>query len=243
MDSHSAGVSKPNDGGAPRSNPELRTLFVADDAEGWAAAGFSLRHNGRERSVVIGTIRIVLEPDTSANGITHWAFGSSQITVTDGSIDGIRTVVTDDGPAEPIDAEHPNGASRIDHVVVTTPDLPRTLEALQNAGFAVRRSRDVPNSNKRQVFLWAGETILEVVGSVKQHDSSGRTDAAPATLWGLAITSNNLQDAAETLGSSLSKPKDAVQPGRLVATVATNQLDISVPMILMTSHISSNKAD
>lgn len=249
-----------------RRGPQLRTLIVPDDPAAWEAAGFQVNSepnldepsfdggsNGMAiSSVTIGTIQIRFAPQSTGTGINEWVFDSRSIVVSGQSIDGIRTSTTDERPEVVHPSDHPNHATGIDHVVMTSPNLSRTIEALRNAGFEVRRTRDVPNSDRQQVFLWAGDTILELVGpangptanSPTQPDAkSGVEDLKPAELWGLAITTEDLAGAARTLGSALSEPKDAVQTGRKVATVATRDLGISVPMILMTPHISLTKAD
>ena len=47
----------------------------------------------------------------------------------DGTLDGLPTTASDAPPADP--ADHPNGATYIDHVVLLSPDLARTIEALE----------------------------------------------------------------------------------------------------------------
>ncbi|MEL6985838.1 MAG: glyoxalase, partial [Actinomycetota bacterium] len=146
-------------------------------------------------------------------------------------VDGVPTTPTSD-PA-PIALEHPNGVSRLDHVVFITPDLDRTMGALEAVGFEARRTRDVPGTDpvRRQVFVWAGESILEVVGTVEP------TGDGPADLWGLALTSSDLDGAASLLGDRISTPKDAVQPGRRIATIDTRTLGIGTALALMTPHV------
>ena len=60
----------------------------------------------------------------------------------------------------------PQRRDRVDHVVVTTPEFARTLDALRGAGMEVRRTRDAGSAEKplRQAFLWAGEVLAEVAG-------------------------------------------------------------------------------
>jgi hypothetical protein len=41
----------------------------------------------------------------------------------------------------------------------------------------------------------------------------------PARFWGLAFTVADLDAIAERLGNRLSGPRDAVQPGRRIATL------------------------
>ena len=175
-------------------------------------------------------IRFVDQPAQSGPGVIGWELTD----IDDGSIDGLLSIATTADPVAP--ASHPNGVSRMDHVVIVTPDLDRTTAALRGFGFSPRRTRDVPGSEpaKRQTFFWAGETILEVVGPV---DATGNS---PATVWGLALTTDDMDAAVETLGQSLSAPKPAVQAGRQIATIDTKALGIGPALALMTPHISKD---
>jgi len=104
----------------------------------------------------------------------------------------------------------------IDHVVVTTPDLDRTVEALAAVGLEARRTREA--GTMRQVFFRLGDRggpILELVGPpVPSGDG-------PARFFGLALTTADLDATARQLGDRLGWAKDAVQPGRRIATLRT----------------------
>ena len=93
---------------------------------------------------------------------------------------------------------HPNGAFAVDHVVVLTGSLDRTVAALQDAGLDLRR-RD-----ERMAFLRLGPYILEVV---ERGDD-------PARFWGLVVV---VADPGAVPGAGPAK--NAVQPGRRIATV------------------------
>jgi hypothetical protein len=55
---------------------------------------------------------------------------------------------------------------------------------------------------------------------VIQHGERSRQPAdAPALLWGLAFGVDSLETTAELLDERLSDPRDAVQPGRRIATL------------------------
>ena len=112
--------------------------------------------------------------------------------------DGLALVHADGTSAGP-PPEHPNGAIVFDHVVALTDDLRRTLDALVAAGLELRR--EAPP----MPFLRLGELILEVVE---------RPDATVA-FWGIVVV---VPDVA-ALGDLVGEPKDAVQPGRRIATV------------------------
>jgi hypothetical protein len=99
-------------------------------------------------------------------------------------------------------AAHANGATVIDHVVALTGDIDRTLAALRDAGLELRRERRAP---ARQAFFNLRTLVLEVV------EAPGRTPA----LWGLTVVVEDL----DALGPLVGEPRDAVQPGRRIATV------------------------
>ena len=129
-----------------------------------------------------------------------------------GAIDGLRTVVSGAPPRDPAPAQ-PNGVIGVDHVVVTTPDFARTTAALAAAGFELRRTRTV-GDQAQQGFYVIGDALLEVVGPTAP-DGDG-----PATFWGVTLVSADLDATCAALGEALvSAPRDAVQPGRRIATL------------------------
>lgn len=207
--------------------PELRRLLIGDDAQGWADAGFTVVDD----QTIIGTIALrFLGTPTQGPGPKGGVAGWELTDIVDGSIDGIRSIATDAPPAAPV--THPNGVSRLDHVVIMTPDLERTTSSLRSFGFSPKRTREIPGDPpRRQMFIWAGETILEVVGPTES------TGNAPAAVWGLALTTSDMDSAVAALGPNLSTPKPAVQPGRQIATVDTGALGISPALALMTPHL------
>ena len=109
----------------------------------------------------------------------------------------------------------------IDHLVVTTPRLDRTLPALEAVGLEVRRTRDA-GGGMRQAFLVAGPAVLEVVGD--------RPGAGPARLWGVTFVVPDVDALAGRFGETLGTPRDAVQPGRRIVTAH----GMDVPVAFMT---------
>lgn len=65
----------------------------------------------------------------------------------------------------------------------------------------------------RQAFFRLGEIVLEVVGP---REPAG--EGAPR-FFGLAWTVRDLDETAASLAERLHPPKDAVQPGRRIATL------------------------
>ena len=56
--------------------------------------------------------------------------------------------------------------------------------------------------------------VLAPEGSSVARDTDG-----PARLWGLAFGVEDLDRTAQALGDLLGRPRDAVQPGRRIATL------------------------
>ena len=112
---------------------------------------------------------------------------------------------------------HANGATGVDHVVALTDDLARTLAALEAAGLEVCRKAEPPAVPAPMAFLRLGELILEVV----EADRHG--------LWGLVAVAPELDGLGELVGA----PRDAVQPGRRIATVR-REAGLPVALAFMT---------
>jgi catechol 2,3-dioxygenase-like lactoylglutathione lyase family enzyme len=134
-------------------------------------------------------------------------------------IDGVPTYNEDVPATEP----PPNGlnAIQIDHVVLATPDLARTVEAFEQAlRTTVRRVRTDPTGSGarlHQAFFRLGETILEVVGPPEVDPKYAEE---PAQLNGIVLSVLDLDDVCARLGPDVvSAPKNAVQPGRRIATI------------------------
>lgn len=196
---------------------EVAEFIVADPAETWARAGFAVDPDGCCR---IGGVRIRLAG--GGDGIVGWSLRGLPADF-DGTLDGIPTTAT----AREIDAlptTHANGVTAIDHVVLLTPHLTRTVSALESVGVSPRRSRDATLGGRpvRQVFFRLGEVIVEAVGS---PDDAGD---GPASLWGLTHVVADVDATAAYLGDRTSRVKDAVQPGRRITTLRHREFGMSV---------------
>jgi len=214
--------------------PVLRSLVIGDNASSWAAGGFDVVDRHGRAHTTIGEVTIELSGPDDGRGIVAWRMDGIDVD----QIDGITTLSGAPESAESDSPTHSNLATHLDHVVMFTPDLQRTVETLEASGFEARRRRDVPGDGppKQQVFFWAGPTIIELVGPVEA------TGSGPASLWGLAITCSDLDAAREHLGDRLGEPKDAVQRGRRIATLRTRDLDISPSIAFMSPHPESASA-
>ena len=207
-------------------SPKVTELTIGDEFQAWRAAGFTVADDGTVR---IGQVLIRLEGRDGGKRIRSWSWDGLS---GEGPIDGLPTLSATDSshdPAHPDDV-HPNGTTIVDHVVVTSTDIDRTIAAFESRDLSVRRVRHTDQYGPpfRQVFFRAGEVIIELIGP------DTPTDAAPARLYGLAFTVADLDATAALLAESIGRVKDAVQPGRRIATLRTKGLDISVPIAFMT---------
>lgn len=202
--------------------PALAGLDIADPPDVWRRLGFTVVPDG---TCALGALTLRLLGPEAGEGIVGWTLrpGPEPLPA---RVDGIATTVaTGEVPAA---AGHPNGALGVDHVVVRTPALQRTLTALEAIGLEVRRVREA-SPDLHQAFLWAGDVLLEVAGP------PAPTGDEPARLWGLVAVAPDLDRLTALPGEPLGSVRDAVQPGRRIATVR-RELGSSVPLAFMTPH-------
>ena len=218
----------------PSGGPgRLLELAIADDPAGWEAAGFTVEGDAIRLDAT--TIRL-LGRSPERKGIVSWTLAG--LDIDDGTLDGLPTATADPAPAaaETAAPAHPNGITSIDHVVVLTPDLDRTIEALAVVGLDLRRIRDTESygSPMRQAFFKLGPIVLEVVSG---DTGTGRPAAdAPAAWFGLAVNVGDLDALGALLGEGLGSIKVAVQPGRRIATLRHKDLGLSVAVAVMDDH-------
>lgn len=194
-------------------------LAVADPADTWRRAGFSVDSDGVCR---VGGVRIRLVGRDRGVGVVGWSLRGLPAHRSIGDLDGIPTTPSSAAPAVP--ATHANGVTAIDHVVLLSPDLTRTVESLVSIGVHPRRERDAELGGRpvRQIFFRLGEVIVEVVGS-PETASEG-----PSTLWGITYVVADIDEAAAFFGERTTPVKEAVQPGRRITTLRHDDLGISV---------------
>lgn len=199
-------------------------ILVGDPSHAWKAAGFAVDEDGTCR---IGSVRVRLVGRDGGKRILGWSLRDAPpARLADGTLDGLPTTLSTAAPAS--GAEHPNGATHIDHVVLLSPDLPRTTRAIEDLGIEQRGARDTDTygAPMRQIFFRLGEVILELVGGTEPG-------AGDPGFFGLAITVSDLDAAAALLGEHLGDAKDAVQEGRRIATLRHRDLGMSVATALM----------
>jgi hypothetical protein len=204
----------------------LDALEVGDEPDAWVAAGFTV--SGDE--VVVGTIRIRCLGD--GGGADRWRLRTDEgAPPPPTDVDGLATSTTHEDPPPPV--SHPNRVVAFDHVVLRSPDLDRTTEALGGLGLDLRRTRDLGDGDRafQQRFFRLGDVILELVGPARPAGDG------PCSIWGYALVSDDIDASAEVLRDRCSPPKDAVQPGRRIATIRTSELGIGPTLALMTPHV------
>lgn len=188
----------------------LDGLCIADEPAAWEALGFAV-----DRDVVsIGGVHIRLAGRDAGEGIIGW------------HVAGLDSRVLP--AAQPFRAgkgRHPNGVVAVDHVVAFTGDFDGTVAALAEEGLEARRVREVPGGEVRQAFYVLQTALLEVAGPVEGEDEP--------RFWGLTLVAEDLDALAERLGDRLGEVKDAVQPGRRIATLRRGA-GLAVPLAFMT---------
>ena len=198
--------------------PTIASVFLADGPEVWRDLGFAVGDDG---SCWVSGLRIRL--GEGERKISRWALRDY-----DGphDIDGLPTDRSDEPPQTT--PAHPNGVTELDHLVLMTPDIGRTTAAIEATGLELRRTRDTDQYGPpfRQTFFKLGDVVLEVIGPVEPMGDK------PTRFYGLAFTVADLDATATYLGDRLHPAKDAVQPGRRIATL-DRSAGSSVPIAFM----------
>jgi hypothetical protein len=195
--------------------PTIAALRIAAEPAAWRTFGVPLDGAGH---VAVGGGGRGGPPPPGETGIAGWGWRGLPAGA---DLDGI-TVMAEVRDAEP--RPGPLTLVAVDHVVVATGDFDRTVTALDRAGLDRRRVRDA--GALRQGFYLAGPAVVEVVGPAE-------SDGAPARLWGVTLVTGDLDAAAAACGPLLGDIRDAVQPGRRIATVR-REAGLGVPVALMT---------
>ncbi len=210
-------------------------LTVADEPSAWAELGFAVEGD----TCVVGAVRIRLAGRKTGKGLVGWSLrlGESDAGQGDSAdeidLDGLPTSFSDREPPGAL-APHPNGVTALDHVVAISSDLDRTVAALERGGLDLRRVREEPTpaGAPRQAFFRLGAEILEVVQAPPEAIERTGGDRS-AFFWGLAFIAPDLEATVATLGDRAGEVRDAVQPGRRIATLRRSA-GLGLPIALMT---------
>ncbi len=211
----------------------LAALIVGGEISPWQLLGFDTDH---------GSFRIAdvaVHVTGGQQGLVGWHVTSDRVGHVD--IDGIPTELVPVAPTpEPTSRLGTASVVGLDHVVVNTDDPARTCAAIERElCLPVRRVREL-GKGVTQTFHKAENTVIEVV-------SGPHIEHRGARLWGMVASVDDLEgfvaDAAARLGDeSISLPKPAVQPGRLISTVRS-EAGLGVPFALMSPHVPTSRTD
>jgi hypothetical protein len=207
--------------------PTLDELTIADTPAAWRECGFEV--DGEV--CTLGEVRVRLAGKEAGKGLVGWSL--REVAATD--LDGLATSLSD-SPPPPRPPAHPNGVTALDHVVAISPELDRTIGALEAAGLDLRRVREEPTpaGAPRQAFFRLGAPILEVVQEPPEaiERAGGGTDRS-AFFWGLAFVAPDLDATVASLGADRAgEARDAIQPGRRIATLRRSA-GLAVPVALI----------
>jgi hypothetical protein len=217
--------------------PTIDQITLADAPESWSALGFTVV-DGRCR---IGQVELVLAGDQSqsrsGSGVLSWSLRdvADAASSPEGELDGLPTTVSKRAPADRA-PEHPNGVLAIDHVVAVSPAFDRSVAAMQAAGLDLRRVREEPTpaGAPRQAFFRLGSEILELVEEPAEALARNGGHDRPVRFWGLALRVQDIDRTAAALAPHVGEVRDAVQPGRRIATVRRSA-GLAAPLALMSA--------
>ena len=207
--------------------PRITELLVAADPGAWHEAGFMVEGDVAR----VGTTSLRFAGPDAGRGIVGWRLSGVETE----DWDGLETEPAGDLEVVPgggEEAGHPNGVRNIDHVVIFTPALERTIEAFEVNGVRCRRVREVgpADAQLRQAFFRFGEVIAEVV---QVPEKQAGPDGA-ARFWGLTVVVADLEGLVADLGPErVGTIRDAVQPGRRIATMR-REAGLGIPVALIT---------
>ena len=215
--------------------PTVTEITLADEPERWEALGFTVASH----AVQLGTVRIALTGRNAGRGVLGWSLRN----LASVELDGLPTAPSEEPVSHTATTVHINAIAAIDHLVAMSPDLDRSVQALQAAGLDLRRIREQPTpaGAPRQAFFRLGEMILELVQepeNVVVARPNGKH--GPARFWGLALLSDDLERTVERLGEHSSEIRAAIQPGRRIATVRRSA-GLALPVALMSRAENSDE--
>jgi hypothetical protein len=206
--------------------PTIDELTVADSPDAWRRVGFDVEDD----LFRVGSVQVRLGGPEAGRGIVACSLRA----LASDAPDGLAMHRSEAPLRESRVAPHPNGTVALDHLVAFSPSLERTVPELERAGLELRRLREEPTpaGAPRQAFFRLAEVILEVIerppGSREERSSD-----TPARFWGLAFSVSDLDACVSHLGALAGEPRDAVQPGRRIATLR-REAGVGVAVAFMT---------
>ena len=177
--------------------PSIDALEIADEPAAWSAAGFEVE-DGECR---VSRMTLRLTGKGPRRGIVGWTLGEAR---------------GDRGRPASRTARCASTTWCCSRPTSTAPSRSSSRRASTCAAGARGPRREGPRARR---FFRAGEPILEVV-LAPEGSSVARDPDGPARLWGLAFGVDDLERTAQARSATCSAaPRDAVQPGRRIATL------------------------
>lgn len=175
--------------------------------------------------------RLGLEPsDITAGDSQHIETGATRhwkrFRCPDSVMAGLKTFILSPETETPVTGADPGAVSRLDHIVIDTPNPDRAL-ALYGAklGLDLRLDRTREQWQTRFLFFRVGGLTFEVVHRLnKSHDPEG-----PDKIWGLSWAVEDLAAAHARLsaaGIEVSDIRTGRKPGSNVFTVKSGTLGV-----------------
>jgi len=200
----------------------ISELVVGGGAQNWALIGITF---GVDHCALLGDV--VLRLNTAqVPGLHSWVLHGADVSVS--SIDGVVTnhEIGETHCTASAHSDFDLGVTGVDHVVINTPDLMRTSDALTAAtGTPLKRVREAGNS-VQQGFHRLASVVVEIV-------SAPTMPQGDASLWGFVLNVKDIYAVANHVGPDvLTIPKPAVQAGKLIATFRSS-VGLGVPVALM----------
>jgi hypothetical protein len=214
-------------------DPTIDELMIGDDPKAWAQLGFEVSGD----CCRLGDVNLRLVGGGEGRGLLSWSLRDLRGT----NLDGLNTARSSQ-PARSTAPTHPNGVTKMDHIVAISPALDRSILALQSAGLNLRRVREQPTpaGAPRQAFFRLGDTILELVQEPDEVLERTGDSTRPAHFWGLALRVEDLEGAIESFEPHISPIRAAVQEGRQIATLRRSA-GLGVPVALITPPLTAQR--
>lgn len=190
-------------------------LTVGGPVAPWLRLGLPIVGDAASASLITDNCSIIWPDGDLPSGTLMLGLSEVQSGTT---IDGIEV---DTSVAPEPDVSSPLS---IDHVVINTDSLDRTCAEVERVtGHPLKRIREVGAMRQGFHRLGRGGVIIEVVE---------RPGVDRVSLWGFVVTVADLDSVVTNASGVIGPPRDAVQPGRRIATVAS-QADLGVAVAFM----------
>ncbi|KAJ3009360.1 UNVERIFIED_CONTAM: hypothetical protein HDU68_002739 [Siphonaria sp. JEL0065] len=214
----------------------LVQLFIADSAAAWTSAGFHVSPNN---IVTVGNITITLLGNDNWNGkggIVAWAFEARNDPVHADTVlllDSLHTQIINplttasscNNATTTPPVIHPNRVVGIDHIVITSPNLLKTVAVFATLG--LRPKRIV--GDHQMIFFKSGDVVIELIHGIPQFSNVEAQVLKETRFWGITFTTSDFDETVRVLGPLVKTPKDAVQGrGRRIVTLIHQNAGISV---------------